>query len=633
MSASGVVNGKPTMKMEMGEQMRTDTRYGVRAILCAGTIALTSLLTAAYLQVVAVNGLNPFEIAALVVFIALAFWISFPLCSCLIGFWGLCFRRKDLFTAEARSVVNELPRTAVLVPIYNESPNAVFSAVLAMARSLEQTRQSHQFEFFILSDTQKQPVWRQEELAWAKTSAAMPDGIPLFYRRRTKNVARKAGNIAEFVSRWGGRYELMVILDADSVMEGTTLIEMTARAAADPSIGILQVPPKPVDRKSFLARVQQFSADVYGPVFQRGFTIWTGNDGNYFGHNAVIRTSLFAKNCNLPVLAGEGPLGGHILSHDFVEAALMSRAGLKVVTADDLGGSYEECPTTLLDYAIRDQRWCQGNLQHGRLLMSRGWRLVNRFHFLTGILSYLSSGLWLAFMVFAVSGFAWDGMSAVSDRVTVPAAILFGTVMVMLLTPKVLALVALMRDREKVALLGGWGRVLAGAALETLFTALLAPILAIYHATFVISTVFLGKSVQWNGQARDERVIPFKELFQLYRWHTAAGLGVLLTSFAISVETGLWTLPISLGLCLSMPLAAISGSRAIGEWLGERRILSIPEEVVRPEILIERDRALDELSKRNCHRRPDLAKRLLKLPTSSLLDPATTQRFVAGKTR
>lgn len=603
----------------------SNTRSGqkrriIRWMLLLGTLLCAVGLTFAYVKVVEFQGINAAEFVALGIFVVLALWISFPFCSCLLGFWSLTFRGRSP-VADRRT--EPLPRTAVLVPIYNESPTAVFSAVLAMARSLEKTRKHRSFEFFVLSDTQRPDIWRQEEFAWAKTSAAMPADIPVYYRRRPKNVARKSGNIADFVSQWGGRYELMVVLDADSVMEGTTLVEMTARAAADSAIGILQVPPKPVDRRSLLARVQQFSAEVYGPIFQRGYTFWTGSDGNYFGHNAVIRTASFAKHCTLPVLPGEPPLGGHILSHDFVEAALMRRAGHKVVTADDLGGSYEECPTTLLDYAIRDQRWCQGNLQHGRLLALDGWPIVNRFHFLTGVLSYVSSVLWIMFMAAMAAG-AYLERGSSGQYASTSAATLFGIVFVMLLMPKFLALLSLASNRGRVTTLGGWTKIALGVLLETLLTVLLSPILAFYHATFVISTVIFGRSVQWNAQARDERVIPFRELLKLHKWQTITGILIMATSFSISTATGLWSLPISIGLCLSIPIAYLLGNPALGDWLKHRGVLTIPEEVVRPDVLRERDRAFEELTRglaRPCQR---------KLLSGLLLDPAMPSLQAAG---
>ncbi|MBA3314544.1 MAG: glucans biosynthesis glucosyltransferase MdoH [Planctomycetaceae bacterium] len=565
----------------------------VRRLLMVGTLACAACLTWAYARIIAVHGINAAEVVALAAFFILALWVSLPFCSCLVGFWNMTRRGS-----KPRSTpLDELPQTAILVPIYNESPLAVFSAIAAMARSLERTGRHPRFEFFVLSDTQLEDVWRQEEAIWSETSALMPDGVPIYYRRRSKNHGRKAGNIADFVRRWGGRYELMIVLDADSVMEGETLVEMTARAAADETIGILQVPPKPVNRGSLLARILQFAADVYGPVYLAGYQSWTGSDGNYFGHNAVIRTAAFAKHCTLPVLPGAPPLGGHILSHDFVEAALIRRAGYQVVTADDLAGSYEECPTTLLDYAVRDQRWCQGNLQHSRLLAVRGLRPASRFHFLNGVLSYVSSVIWILFMVAMASGMLLERHLS-GTKLTGAPALLFAVVFLMLLTPKFLSFLSLRSDPARASQLGGRVKVAMSMLLETGISILLAPVLAYYHASFVISATIFGRSVQWSTQSRDERVIPVRELVKLHLWQTLTGVAILAVSFAISPLTGLWCLPLSVGLMLSIPIAYALGSRSLGDWLRARGLLTIPEEIVRPEILRLRDAASEEISAR-----------------------------------
>lgn len=571
----------------------------VRWTLLVGTLACAIGLTYGYHRIIAWQGVNFAEFVALLAFFTLALWISLPFCSCLFGYWRLTRRRPS--GAMIADSVAQLPRTAILIPVYNESPDAVFSAILAMARSLRKTGRHRGFEFFVLSDTQRKEVWLEEESLWSRTTVLMPRDVPVYYRRREKNVGRKAGNIADFVSRWGGRYELMIVLDADSVMEGATLVEMTARAAVDPTIGILQVPPKPVNRRSLLARILQFASDVYGPVFLSGYQAWTGSDGNYFGHNAVIRTKAFAEHCTLPTLPGAPPLGGHILSHDFVEAALMRRAGYQVVTADDLGGSYEECPTTLLDYAIRDQRWCQGNLQHGRLIATRGLRTVSRFHFLNGVLSYVSSVFWILFMVAMALGVLLE-RKANTPEAAASAAVLFAVVFAMLLTPKFLALLSLQNDPRRLALLGGWPRVVGSTCLEVGIGILLAPILAFYHASFVIAACVFRRSVQWNSQSRSERSIPLRELVTLYRWQTLTGLLMLCGTFAISRAVGFWCLPISLGLLLSIPIAAALGSRPIGEWLRRRGLLLIPEESRRPSILRLCDSAAVELGQKGTQR-------------------------------
>src|SRR6185312_4411039 len=118
-----------------------------------------------------------------------------------------------------------------------------------------------------------------------------------------------------------------------------------------------------------------------------------------WGHNAIIRVRAFARDAGLPELQGRKPFGGHILSHDFVEAALMRRAGWEIRMVPTVGGSFEECPPSLLDFAARDRRWCQGNLQHMAVLPARGLHWISRLHLLMGIGAYATAPLWLLFLV------------------------------------------------------------------------------------------------------------------------------------------------------------------------------------------------------------------------------------------
>ncbi len=281
--------------------------------------------------------------------------------------------------------------TAILVPVYNEDPQDVYAGVLAMRRSLIERCSGDGFAFFILSDTNNAEIAVQEEMLWAQVVEDDNSTVPIYYRRRTENKGRKAGNLEDFCVRWGRAYTYMIVLDADSLMDGATMQAMVDRMESKAQLGILQVPPVPINRLTWFARLQQFAANLYGPVFTEGLHAWASEEGNYWGHNAIIRIEPFMHHCGLPTLPGQAPLGGEILSHDFVEAAMMVRAGWGVELATDLGGSYEECPTNLLDYAIRDQRWCQGNLQHGRLVLSEGFHPTSRFHMGMGVLSYASS--------------------------------------------------------------------------------------------------------------------------------------------------------------------------------------------------------------------------------------------------
>ncbi len=258
------------------------------------------------------------------------------------------------------------------MPIYNEDPARTTAALYAMAEALAQIDAARHFEIAIISDSTNADAWISESLAVDQLRRDLRETMPVWYRRRWHNTGRKAGNVEDFVKRWGARYDYMIVLDADSIMAPQTLVALVSRMQADPQLGILQTVPMLIGHWSLFSRIQQFAGRVYGSLIGRGVAAWSGNEGNFWGHNAIIRVAAFAQACGLPQLPGRRPFGGHVLSHDFVEAALMRRAGWKVRMAPDLGGSWEESPPSLVDIAIRDRRWAQGNLQHSKIVGAKG---------------------------------------------------------------------------------------------------------------------------------------------------------------------------------------------------------------------------------------------------------------------
>ncbi|MBP3730682.1 MAG: glucans biosynthesis glucosyltransferase MdoH, partial [Mailhella sp.] len=330
-------------------------------------------------------------------------WISVGFWMCSAGIWSI-LRKVDRFSpvADCDSVVIAPDcRTAILFPVYNEDSKKYMAGIAATWQSLVQTGESEHFDIFILSDSTDPDAWVTEEVAWHEFCRREQAAGHIFYRRRRENIKRKSGNVADFCRRWGAQYRYMIVFDADSVMSGRTMVRMVKAMEKHPEMGILQTPPLSVNMNSLIARVQQFSNHLYGAVFASGMHFWLLGDAQYWGHNAIIRTEPFIKHCQLPTLPGHGPLAGDILSHDFVESALMRRAGYGVWLAADLDGSWEESPPSLIDELIRDRRWCQGNLQHSRLIFSGGIFPTHRALFINGIMSYASALLWLFFLVFS----------------------------------------------------------------------------------------------------------------------------------------------------------------------------------------------------------------------------------------
>src|SRR6478609_2806637 len=452
----------------------------------------------------------------LVLFVILFFLAAI---GCTHGIFGFILRRfnergriTQLKDYRSQSIAGT--STALIFPIYNENVVRVLEGVRATYESLKQTGELERFDFFILSDSTSPDKWIEEERRWSDLVRELGALGRIYYRRRFSNEGKKSGNVRDFLNSWGRRYRYFVCFDADSVMRGKTLVDLVKMMEVHPDVGLIQTVPALVNAESLFGRIQQFANRLYAPVFISGLNYWALDFGNYWGHNAIIRTEPFMQFCDLPQLPGRKPFGGQILSHDFVEAALMLKENWQVWLAYDLEGSFEEAPQSLIDNAQRDRRWCQGNLQHSLLLLAKGLRGVSRMHLLLGIFGYLSGPLWLAFLL-TFSFIRWtDLLSELSVlpvrgffpyldlSATAHAFFIFSICMTVIMLPKVLALLDLAFDSERRRSFGGLARTTLSVVGETLFSTLHAPMQMLWHTRFVI-TLLLGMGVSWGTQNRD----------------------------------------------------------------------------------------------------------------------------------
>ncbi len=575
------------------------------------TLFAMSLLHGAYAN----EGLTPLKVVLLLLYAILILWISASFWSAAMGFWQLLIR-YDYFVRRRRKVAQSdtpLPadvRTAILMPVYNENPGRVFAGIRAIWRSLQETGQADAFDFFILSDTRDADTWVREECEWYRLCEETGAHGRIFYRNRKENIARKSGNVADFVERWGGRYRYMIVLDADSLMAGDTLVRMMRLMEANPDTALIQAPPVPVNRETLFARILQFASTAYGPIFTAGAGFWQLGDSNFWGHNAIIRVAPFAAHCGLPQLPGREPFGGEILSHDFVEAALLRRAGWRVWLAYELDGSYEELPPTLIDYAKRDRRWCQGNLQHARLIFARGFHRISRLHFAMGVMSYLSSPLWLLFLLLtAVDSYIQaqaipvyffgnriEPVWPVSFAVEMKIVLIF--TLAMLFLPKLMALILLAFDGARRRAFGGILRATVSTLLESLFSILVAPVLMLFQTRFVWA-ILLRRTIGWPVQQRADRRTKFAEAVAAHGLQTLAGVAAGLITFFYVPDYFWWFLPVLCGVLLSIPLSMVSSSRRLGRITRKLGLFLTPEERQRPAVLASFDAAMAAAPRRD----------------------------------
>ena len=523
-------------------------------------------------------------------------WIALFFWSSIFGFFNLLKKRKVPGVKWVSKDTKLTTKTALLMPVYNESSSDVYANLTAMAEELEETGQAEAYDIFVLSDTTNPKVWVEEEKFWLEAKRHISPKINLYYRRRVKNTARKSGNIEDFCIKWGKNYDFMIVLDADSLLSGRTMLTMSQLMEANPHAGIIQAPPLCINKHSLFARIQQFAGKVYGPIVSAGLAYWQVGDSNYWGHNAIIRVKAFIDCCGLPVLKGKAPFGGPILSHDFVEAALIRRGGWSAWLLPELGGSYEECPPSMIDFAIRDRRWCQGNMQHMKVLISKGLHPVSRIHFTIGIMSYLSSPIWLCFLLVGL-------MIALGREIFPPTYFptyytlfptwpifdklgtisLFVLSMFMLVFPKFLGLIVYLKQ-NKMKKIGGFFGAVKSVLVEIIFSALSAPIMMMFQSKFVFD-IFTGNSVSWNTQNRDETGTPFKEAFRRHIWHMVLGIITTITVWYHAHDLFWWMLPVTVGLMLSVPISMFSSYEKLGRWAERHNYFIIPEEVEKPEVL------------------------------------------------
>jgi membrane glycosyltransferase len=403
-------------------------------------------------------------------------------------------------------------------------------------------------------------------------------------------VRRKSGNVADFCRRWGAQYRYMVMLDADSVMAGDRLVRLVQMMERRPDAGMIQTAPTAVNRRSLFARVQQFSSRVYGPMFAAGLHFWQLGDGQYWGHNTIIRIAPFMTHCALPKLPGAPPLGGEILSHDFVEAALMGRAGWTLWLAYDLGGSYEEVPSTLLEEMKRDRRWCQGNLQHLRLLFTEGLFGAHRALFVNGVLSYVSALLWFTFLALSTAEAIIDALHEPDYFPHGPslfpewpvwrpdwALSLLAVTGLILFLPKLLSIVLIVCKSRTARLYGGVFRLTLSVLLEILFSSLLAPIRMVFHSRFVVQNL-LGRTVSWRSQERADAQTGWREAMRHHGFDTLFASAWGTSLYLLNPHYFWWVTPIIGALILSIPFSVYASRIRLGDRARALGMFLIPEE-------------------------------------------------------
>lgn len=472
-----------------------------------------------------------------------------------------------------------VPTVAIAMAIYHEDPAQVGAGVRRMMRSLRQAGLGGQCDFFLLCDSTDPGVRAAEHEMHAAlerefVGAPGPGWQPpserrerggVYLVRRPDRSGYKVGNITHFLEHYGHAYDYMLELDADSEMLGSRIEAMLTRMEGDSSLGLLQANIIPRGSATLFARSMEYSMARTLPLHAAGMSRIFGRQCTFWGHNALIRVQSFLRHAALPLLPGPPPLGGRILSHDIVEAALLGRGGCAVEWDHAATGSYDRMPEDAIAYGRRDRRWCQGNLQHFWLVFGDGMRPWHRFYFLNGIFSYLSGPMVVALSVV--------GFAQMASQPSNSASWSFhpGFIVVMLCVlglPRLLGL-------GRLALRAGslWDpkgsaarrclREATSALADLLLSMALAPMVFYMHLRAVLEVVG-GQSVSWQSHPRGARRLGWGEATGMFWVPTLVGWTWAGAAF--------WFVPgylpylffLIFGWVFSIPLAVVTSSPGLG---------------------------------------------------------------------
>ncbi|MCD8504179.1 MAG: glucans biosynthesis glucosyltransferase MdoH [Burkholderiaceae bacterium] len=554
-----------------------------RRVLFVLMVAL-SVISTTWLMALALaaGGWSTTDVVALLAFIVVMPWLAVGFCNAVIGFALDVFARDPLKSTNPMAVGIDLESeitssTALLLCIRNEMPARLVRNLDALARGLLAAKDADQFHVYVLSDTTDAQIAEQEVLAFEQLAQVWQSKLALTYRRRTDNRGFKAGNIQDFCERWGADHEFALVLDADSLMSAKAVRRLVLTMQANPTLGILQGLVVGLPATSAFTRLFQFGMRLGMRSYTLGSAWWQGDCGPYWGHNAVLRLAPFIRDCQLPVFVDRKGRQTHILSHDQVEAVLMRRAGYEVRVYPFEDESYEENPPNLIDFVIRDLRWCAGNMQYWRLLFLPGLKLTSRIQLILAMLMFVGAPAWMLLL----GSLGWTvhqlSLARAFDLNALTAVLLIVITMAML--PKLAAgLSVLLRARER-RTFGGGLRFVIGFVAETVFSLLITPVLWVSQTVLLAGLPF-GKRISWAAQNRDQQQIAWQSAIRAFGLHTAVGLLLGWLWLDIHAPATWWIAYFIAGLWFCIPLAVITSWPAMGHWLTRMGLAGVPQEFV-----------------------------------------------------
>ena len=341
--------------------------------------------------VVDIGGITHLEWAMVVLFAITFGWIALSRPRCVTGvlFGGSA--------AGARRRAAREQRTALVMPVYNENPARTFAALARDGGSAVRGQRARASRSSCFPTRRTPRSASKETAAYRALRETLGDRMRVWYRRRSENIGRKAGNMQDFVERWGGRYDFMIVLDADSMSRGRHAgRRWCARWQADPRLGLLQTVPRLAGGHTSV----RAAAAVRGPACtarsSRAASRLAGRRRQLLGAQRDHPRARVRGGCGLAASCRAASRSAARSCRTTSSKRRCSAArGWSVRMLPTLGGLVGGSPPSLLDVAARDRRWAQGNIQHLAVVGSRGFTWSNRMHMWIGVMSYLASPLWL----------------------------------------------------------------------------------------------------------------------------------------------------------------------------------------------------------------------------------------------
>lgn len=546
-------------------------RLAFTTLVLFTSLALLALMAAALFTP---KGVDIWGIAMLFMYALTLPWSSIGFWNAWVGFLILAFVKDpeafvSPFLKNYDSECAITSSTALCVCIRNEDTKRLSRNLLWMLNSLTSTDASKAFHIYILSDSIHKPLIEQERALAGELNTRFFGQVEVTYRLRSDKIGFKAGNIRDFLDNWGFKHEFFIVLDADSVMSSKAILRLVRIMQANPSIGIIQTLVTGLPSNSAFARIFQFGMRLGMRSWTLGSAWWQADCGPYWGHNAIVRTKPFQQYCMLPTLPGKPPMGGHVLSHDQLEAVLMRRAGYEVRVIPDEYGSWEENPPNLVEFIRRDLRWCQGNMQYVNFLRMPGILGVSRVQLLLAISMYLTGPGWIGLTLF--------GLIRNGPVDTTLTFILLLVSLAMSFTPKFVTLTNVLCKKTLRAGYGGTTRIIISTFTETLLTMLIAPIVSV-SVTIFITCMLFGKHIGWDAQQRDISGVSLRLAVRRLWIHFILGVTLFYAIFSLMPSALLISAPIYTGLITAIFIAIVTGLPRVGNWARDIGICQLPEE-------------------------------------------------------